>query len=214
MPSSPCPRTDRKIWPMFSRCKMARTPGIFSAAAVSSLTTRPLAIVASTGTAYSIPGKRKSEVYSAFPLTFTGPSTRGVLRPIGETVGASSFVRIFAPSLASGCRGHLQGMRETAPGQLDFECVLTLRLGVAQRRFGCFAKVGCIGRLTDERRFGLGGAPGFGAHATQRHACPRHVPVRDRDHDSGRCQGEFVRCPIAQLQIHVLVSGARRRQRD
>ncbi len=37
--------------PMFVRWKIARTPGIFSAADVSSLTTRPLVIVASTGTA-------------------------------------------------------------------------------------------------------------------------------------------------------------------
>src|SRR5437660_6607239 len=103
MPSIPCPGVERKILPMFSRCKIARTPGIFSAAAVSSLTTRPLAIVASTGTAYSIPGKRKSEVYCAFPLTFNGPSTRGVLRPTGEAVGASCDVGMFAPSVESNC---------------------------------------------------------------------------------------------------------------
>ncbi len=51
MPWKPAPRTERKIFPMFSRWKIARTPGIFSASAVSSLTMRPLAIVASTGTA-------------------------------------------------------------------------------------------------------------------------------------------------------------------
>src|SRR5438552_3237164 len=153
MPSIPCPTVERKILPMFSRCKMARTPGIFSAAAVSSLTTRPLAIVASTGTATSIPGKWKSDVYCASPLTFNGPSTRGVLRPIGETVGASCVVCIFAPSVESGCRRHLQGVREAALGQLDFEPVLALRLGIAHGRFRCFAKVLGGGRFTVERGF-------------------------------------------------------------
>src|SRR2546422_160522 len=99
MPSNPGSWTERKIFPMFSRCKMARTPGIFSAASVSSLTTRPLAIVASTGTAYSNPGKWKSEVYCAFPLTFNGPSTRSVLRPIGDVVGISCVADMFVPSM-------------------------------------------------------------------------------------------------------------------
>src|SRR5207249_9108751 len=202
MPSNPSSGTERKILPMFSRRKIARTPGIFSAAAVSSLTTLPLAIVASTGTAYSMPGKWKSEVYCACPLTFNGPSTRGVLRPIGETVGAWCVVCIFAPSAESGCRRHLQGVHEAALGQLDFESVLALWLGVAHGRFRRFAKVGRVGRLTDERGFGLGGAPGFGAHTTERDACPSHVPARDRDHNRRRSQGEFVRCSVAQLQIH------------
>src|SRR5207253_3548460 len=154
MPSSPCPRTERKILPMFSRCKMARTPGIFSAAAVSSLTTRPLAIVASTGTAYSVPGKWKSEVYCAAPLTLAGPSTRGVPRPIGETLGPFCAFGMFAPSVGSGRRRHVQGVREAALGQLDLEPVLALRFGVAQRRFRCSTKGGRVGSLTDERGLG------------------------------------------------------------
>src|SRR5260370_16734141 len=146
---------------MFPRWKIARTPGIFSAAAVSSLTTRPLAIVASTGTATSVPGKWKSEVSCAFPLTFNGPSTRGISRPIGEAVGLFCVVGMFAPSVESACRRHVEGVREAALGQLDFERVLALRFGVAHRRFRCFAKVGRVGRLTIERGFGLAGAPGF-----------------------------------------------------
>src|SRR5947208_14774119 len=134
MPSNPGSCTERKILPMLSRCKTARTPAIFSAAAVSSLTTRPLAIVAPTGTAYNIPGKWKSEVYCAFPVTFTGPSTRGVLRPIGEVVGASFVGGMFAPSMESGGRGQVEGMREAALGQLDLERVLALRLGAAEGR--------------------------------------------------------------------------------
>src|SRR6266550_1290494 len=134
MPSNPGPRVERKIFPMFWRCKIARTPGIFAAAAVSSLTSRPLAIVASTGTAYSVPGKWKSEAYCAIPLTFNGPSTRGVLRPIGEAVGISCVVGMFGPSVESGGRRHLEGVCEAALGQLDFERVLALRLGVAQGR--------------------------------------------------------------------------------
>src|SRR6266446_6841795 len=120
---------------------------MFSAAAVSSLTRRPLAIVASTGTAYSIPGKWKSEVYCAVPVTLSGPSTRGVLRPIGEPVGISCAAGMFAPSVESARHGHLQRVREAAPGQLDLESVLALRFGVAQGRLGGFAKVGRVGRL-------------------------------------------------------------------
>src|SRR6266446_9178747 len=112
---------------------MARTPGIFSAAAVSSLTTRPLAIVASTGTAYSIPGKWKSEAYCAFPVTFNGPSTRGVLRPIGDVVGASCVVGMFGYSLGNLGR-KFQRMYKAAFGQFHLEAILTLRLGATQRR--------------------------------------------------------------------------------
>ena len=42
---------------MFLRWKIARTPGIFSAAAVSIRRISPFAIVLPTGTAYSMPGK-------------------------------------------------------------------------------------------------------------------------------------------------------------
>ena len=73
----------------------------FPPSPVSSLVTRPLAIVASTGTAYNIPGKWKSEAYCAAPLTFNGPSTRGVLRPIGDVVGVSCVVGMFGYSLGS-----------------------------------------------------------------------------------------------------------------
>src|SRR5438105_7274255 len=121
MPANPGSLTERKIFPMFSRWKTARTPRMAWAAAVSSLTTRPLAIVASTGTAYSIPGKWKSEVYFAVPVTLAGPSTRGVSRPIGDVV-----VAIFDPPVESACRRHLEGVGETAPGELDFERVLAL----------------------------------------------------------------------------------------
>jgi hypothetical protein len=50
--------------------------------------------VASTGTPYNNPGKWKSEAYRAVPVTFNGPSTRGVSRPIGDVVGASFVVGI------------------------------------------------------------------------------------------------------------------------
>jgi len=84
MPWKPGPNVERKIFPMFSRWKTARTPGIFDAGAASIAATRPLAMVAPTGTAWSMPGKWKSEAYWALPLTFSGPSTRGVSRPIGD----------------------------------------------------------------------------------------------------------------------------------
>src|SRR5437870_4959925 len=146
MPANAGPWVERKILPMFSRCKIARTPGICSAAAVSSVTTRPLAIVASTGTAYSIPGKWKSEAYCAFPVTFNGPSTRGVLRPIGDVVGASCVVGMFGYSLGNLGR-KFQRVHETASGQLDLEAVFALRLRPTQRRLRRFSEDGFCCRL-------------------------------------------------------------------
>src|SRR3981081_658910 len=128
IPSRPDPTTQRKIFPIFSRVTTAPPPGIFSAAAVSSFWSLPFAIVASTGTAYSIPGKWKSEAYCATPLTFNGPSTRGVLRPIGDVVWVSC-VGMFGYSLG-GLGRELQRVCETTFGQLHLESVLTLRFGV------------------------------------------------------------------------------------
>src|ERR1700731_3257626 len=133
MPSNPLPRTEREILPMFARCRIARTPGIFSAAAVSSCRIWPLAIAASTGTAYSIPGKWKSDAYCATPLTFNGPSMRGVLRPIGDVVGVSCVVGMYSYSLG-GLGRELQRVHQAAFGQLHLEAIFPLRLGATQRR--------------------------------------------------------------------------------
>src|SRR5207247_5092918 len=152
MPSNPGSWMERKILPMFSRWKIARTPGIFSAAAVSSWTTRPLAMVASTGTAYSSPGNWKSEAYRAIPVTFCGPSTRGVPRPIGDAARFSCVVGMFGPSTGSGNR-HLEGVREAAPGQLDLEPILALRFGVAQGGLRRLAEARLVCGLTGECTF-------------------------------------------------------------
>src|SRR5260370_8688843 len=175
---------------------------MFSAAAVSSLTSLPLAIVASTGTAYSIPGKLKSEVYCASPLTLRGPSARCVSRPTGEAVGVSWVVGMLAPSAEAACRGDLQGVREAPLGQLDLEPVLALRFGVAHGRFPRLAEVGCVGRLTGERGLGLGGSPGFGPHAAQCDAPMSHISSRYRSHNGVPLQREFVPRPGAQLQTN------------
>ena len=88
--------------------------------------------------------------------------------------------------------------------------------GLASRSAASAAlrKFASVGGLADERGFGLGRSPGFGAHAAQRDARPRHVSAGDRDHDRRRRQGEFVRRPVAQLQIDLLASGDGRRKRD
>src|SRR5438132_5641150 len=208
MPANPGSLTERKIFPMFSRWKTARTPRMAWAAAVSSLTTRPLAIVASTGTAYSIPGKWKSEVYFAVPVTLAGPSTRGVLRPIGDVV-----VAIFDPPVESACRRHLEGVGETAPGELDFERVLALGFCVAERRLGRLSEGRVVRRLTHEHRFGLGSPPRLRADTAQRDARARHLARRAREHDGRRRQGELVRRPVAKLQVHLTTSRDGRRQR-
>src|SRR6478735_1301838 len=109
-----------------------------SAAAVSSRTMRPLAMVASTGTAYSVPGKWKSEVYCAVPATFFGPSMRGVSRPIGDRVGTVWGEGVVAMVfLRSGRHRHMEGVREAALGQFDLVAVLALRLGIAHGGVGC-----------------------------------------------------------------------------
>ena len=53
-------------------------------AAYKAFRTSCKAIVAQTGTAYSMPGKWWSDVYMALPLTFNGPSTRGRDLPITD----------------------------------------------------------------------------------------------------------------------------------
>src|SRR5436309_776471 len=153
-----------------------------------------------------MPGKWKSEVYCAFPLTFKGPSTRATLRPIDEVPRISCVVAMFDPSVKSACERRLQGVRKAAPGQIDLECVLALWLGVAQGRLRRLSEVRSVCGLTGERGFGLVGSPGFGADATEGDACPGHVLAGDRDHDRGRGQGELVSRPVAQFQIHLLAA--------
>ena len=92
----------------------------------------PLAIVASTGTAYNNPGKWKSEAYCAVPVTFNGPSTRGVSRPIGDAV---RFPEAYS---LGGLRREFQSVDEAALGQLDLEAILALRFCIAQRGVGRF----------------------------------------------------------------------------
>src|SRR4051812_4855731 len=202
MPWKPDSGTERKIFPMFSRWKILCTPGIRSAAVISIPTMRPLAMVASTGTAYSVPGKWKSDVYCAVPVTFKGPSTRGVSRPIGGAVGVVWGEAVVAMVLVrSGRHGQVEGMGEAPLGQFDLECVLALRLGIAQGYVCCRAKRLRGGRPADKRGFGLGRAPGLGAHAPQRNARLAYLAARNRDHHRRRCQGELVGRAIAQLQV-------------
>src|SRR5882724_820391 len=124
---------------MLARRKIARTPGIFSASLVSSFCSLPLAIVASTGTAYNKPAKLKSDAYIAVPLTLNGPSIRGVCRPIGDVVAVSVIVGILQHSLGS-LRHQFQSVCQTAFRQLYLKSVLALRFRVAQRRLRCFLK--------------------------------------------------------------------------
>src|SRR6266404_1014494 len=114
-----------------------------------------------------MPGKWKSEAYCAFPVTLSGPSTRRVSRPIGDLAGMSRVVGMFVPSVESGCNRHLQCVRETAFGQLDFKPILALRFGIAHGRFRRLSERGFVCRLACKRRFGFLGPPRFGADATE-----------------------------------------------
>src|SRR5256885_6885958 len=101
-----------------------------------------------------MPGNTKSEVYCASPVTLRGPSIRGVSRPIGEATGDCCVVAIEAP-WKSACRGHSQGMRQAALGQLDLESVLGLRLRTSQRGFGGLAEGRGVSRLAGQCSFGF-----------------------------------------------------------
>src|SRR5882762_4020026 len=140
-----------------------------------------------------MPGKWKSEVYWAFPLTFKGPSTRGTPRPIDDVAPISCVVAMFDPSVKSACERRLQSMRKAAPGQLDLECVLALWSGIAQGRLCRLSEICCVCGLAGERGFRLLGSPRFRADAAEGNARLGDVPVRERDHDRGGRQGELVR---------------------
>src|SRR5271168_3577980 len=109
---------------------MASTPGILVAASVSMRRISPLAIVLPTGTAYTSFGKLKSDVYMARPLTFEGPSTRGMSFPRGDILVFLSGGMVKSPiSLLGGSGGlgcRFKRMYQTALRQLNFETVFGL----------------------------------------------------------------------------------------
>src|SRR5271166_1087243 len=120
-------------------------------------------MVAPTGTAYSIPGKWKSEVYCARPVTFRGPSNRTVSRPIGEAVGEACvcIAIVVSPSAGSAVRHRMQSVHKTALRQFNLEFVFALRFGIAQCSFGSLVEICGIRGLAGERRFRFGRAPWF-----------------------------------------------------
>src|SRR5262249_345940 len=132
-----------------------------------------------------MPGKWKSEVYCASPVTLRGPSTRGVSRPTGEMSSVSWVLCMFTPSVESAHRGHFQGVREAPLGQFDFELVLALRFSVPHRPFRRLAKVCCVGVLPEGGGLRPWRSPWFGAHAAKGNASPRHFPAGDCDDNGG-----------------------------
>src|SRR5256885_13782660 len=103
----------------------------------------------------------------AVPLTFNGPSTRGVLRPIGEAVGFSCVVGIFGYSLGS-LGPELQRVDKAAFGELHFEAIFALRFRSTQRRFRRFAEDLFRRRLARQFLFGFSRPPGLRSHAAKR----------------------------------------------
>src|SRR2546430_6166490 len=55
-------------------------------------------------------------------------------------------------------------------------------LPISQHRLRRPSEIRWIGELPDQRAFGLGGSPRFGADATERDPCPGDVPSTNRDH--------------------------------
>ena len=105
----------------------------------------PLAMVAHTGTAYSMPGRLWSDVYMATPLTLSGPSTRG--SPALVFGGRLSVDAMGLSPLRLLRGGERESVGYAAFGQLHFEAVFALRLCAVESRFGGLAEyllVGCL----------------------------------------------------------------------
>src|SRR6185436_12141941 len=100
-----------------------------------------------------------------FPVTFNGPSTRCVSRPIGEV--SEICCGMFVPSVESTCDRHLQCVCETAFRQFDLKGILALRLGIAHSYFRRLSKVRWVPSLTDQRGFGFLRTPRFDADAAE-----------------------------------------------
>src|SRR5258705_5420105 len=177
---------------MFSRWKIARTPGIFSAALVSIRWISPFAMVLQTGTAYSMPGNWWSDVYMALPLTFSGPSTRGCSLPMTDVGPLCVAAMIDSPDCCLRRLGHLlQRVDEAAPGQFHLEAVLAPRSCVAQRGVSRPSKRRLPDGLTCKYGFGLCRSPGLRADASQGNARARHPSIGNRDHHRGRRDRDF-----------------------
>ena len=146
-------------------------------------------------------------MYCATPLTLSGPSTRGVSRPIGEVAAICSVVGMFAPS-------------EESAGRRQFATRVS-RQRLANSILNPFSLCGLASRSAASaalRKFAaLAGWPTSAASASgDRHGFVPTPPramrarvtfaARDREHDGRRRQRELVRRPVAQLQIHLLAS--------
>src|SRR5689334_10692353 len=103
-----------------------------------------------------MPGKLKSEVYCASPVTLRGPSMRCVSRPSGEGV-----VAMISTPEGSACRGRAKSVSQTTLRQFDLEAVLALRLRALQRSFGSESEGRVVCRLPGKRGFGFRRAPRF-----------------------------------------------------
>src|SRR5258708_7580495 len=106
---------------------------------------------------------------------------------MGEVVGIFCVVGMLGSPAAGSAhgRGGSERVREATLGELDFESVFALGLGAAHCRFRRLAEVGGVGRLADERGFGLGRSPWLGADAAQRDAGPSDVSAGDGEYDRG-----------------------------
>src|SRR5437899_608251 len=107
-------------------------------------------------------------------------------------------------SVELGFYRHLQCVCQTAFGQLDFESVLTLWFGIAHGRFRRFSEAGFVRRLSHKSRFGFLGPPRLGPDTTQSDPSAANASSRNGDDDCRGCESEFIRRPVAQLEIKLL----------
>src|SRR5450631_2459849 len=179
---------------------------------VSSEAMAPLAMVAHTGTAYSMPGRLWSDVYMATPLTLSGPST----------LGSPAFVlggRLSVDAMDKSPRVPLRGgERESvgyaAFGQLHLEAVFALWLCAVQSRFGGLTEYLLIGRLAVQSSLCLERPPGLGAYAPQGDTDKIQLAAVDHGDDGRRRQGEFIGGAVTQLEIDLLAARLWGRQGD
>ena len=114
------------------------------------------------------PGKMEVGcIHAPAPLTFSGPSTRGVV--CADRRRRRGFLCHWHVRYSlGGLRREFQGVDETAFGQFHFEAILALRFCIAQRRLRRFSENGFVAGWSVNSRFGLCRPPGLCAHATER----------------------------------------------
>src|SRR5690242_2496181 len=103
---------------------------------------------------------------------------------------------------------------EAAFGELYFECVVALRLCIAERGIGRGSKRCLVRGLSFKRALGFRRAPGTRADATEGDARFANAAALCLDNNGGGGEREFIGGAVAQLEIVRARAGGERRKGD